>query len=110
MTRRPTNGHMGQRTPTVHQAALERLALALAEAAAAVQVLAHAADDPAPVAQTSPALVSIVEAARLLGVSRSTVYTMVGDGRLPDRKVGRRHLVPTAALDAIAAVDAPDTP
>lgn len=40
-----------------------------------------------------PICVSINEAARLLGVSRSSVYRLIGDGVLPTRKVRSRTLI-----------------
>lgn len=36
---------------------------------------------------------SIVEAARMSGVSRSTLYEVIANGELPVRKLGRRTLV-----------------
>jgi excisionase family DNA binding protein len=44
-----------------------------------------------------------VRAAEMLGVSRSTVTRMVADGRLPSFLVGRRRLIPVAALEAVAS-------
>jgi excisionase family DNA binding protein len=37
--------------------------------------------------------VSVDEAAMILGVSRSTVYALMGDGLLPYFKIGRRRLI-----------------
>jgi excisionase family DNA binding protein len=48
-------------------------------------------------------LVRIEEAARLLGISRSHVWELVMQGIVPVRRLGRRTLVPRAALEAIVA-------
>ena len=44
--------------------------------------------------------VSIPEAARRLGLSIRTVATLVSRCELPSRKVGRRRIIPVAALEA----------
>jgi excisionase family DNA binding protein len=44
---------------------------------------------------------SVPEAARLLGVSRMTAYTAIRDGTIPSLKLGRRVLVPRAALERL---------
>lgn len=49
-----------------------------------------------------PVTVSYAEAARRLGVSLSTVRRAVAAGQLPCVSVGRRRLIPTAALDELA--------
>jgi len=41
----------------------------------------------------------IEEAAKLLGISRNTAYDAVRTGQLPIIKIGRRFLVPRAALE-----------
>lgn len=45
-----------------------------------------------------PLLVSVEEAARLLGLGRSAAYELLARGDLPRVKVGRRTLVPVRAL------------
>jgi len=45
-------------------------------------------------------LLSVLEVADSLGVSRSTVYTLMTSGRLPYVKIGRRRLVTVEALRA----------
>lgn len=47
--------------------------------------------------------VSVPEAARLLGVSRMTAYSAVCEGTIPSLRIGRRVLVPRAALDRLLA-------
>lgn len=44
--------------------------------------------------------VGIAEAARRLGLSIRTVATLVARRELASRKVGRRRLIPVAALEA----------
>jgi excisionase family DNA binding protein len=50
-----------------------------------------------------PALVDLTTAARLLGVSRTSLYQRMDAGELPSRKLGRRRLIPRVALEAYAA-------
>lgn len=45
-------------------------------------------------------LLSIREAAETLGIGRSRLYDEIGAGRLRSVKVGRRRLVPAAAIRA----------
>jgi excisionase family DNA binding protein len=45
-----------------------------------------------------PATVSVDEAARLLGVSRSAAYRAAAAGDIPTLRLGRRLYVPTARL------------
>lgn len=42
---------------------------------------------------------SIVEAAKFVGVSRTTMYTEIGEGRLKACKLGRRVLIRRVDLD-----------
>jgi excisionase family DNA binding protein len=44
--------------------------------------------------------VGVAEAARRLGLSARTVAAMVSRRDLPSRKVGRRRIIPVAALEA----------
>ena len=41
------------------------------------------------------------EAARLLGVSRKTVYVLMRSGQLRSVRLGRARLIPVAALDEL---------
>ena len=43
--------------------------------------------------------ISIAEAARRLGLGRTRVYELIGEGRLKIRKCGRRSLVAVADLE-----------
>ncbi len=47
--------------------------------------------------------VSIAEAARRLGVGRSTLYALFRDGRLTPLKIGRRTVVAASDLDRFVA-------
>ena len=47
-------------------------------------------------------MVSIAEAARLLGCSRTSLYAALDSDQLASRHIGRRRLVPRAALDRFA--------
>lgn len=42
--------------------------------------------------------VSVNEAARILGVGRTNLYSMIRDGRVDALKLGRRTLIKTASL------------
>ena len=43
------------------------------------------------------------EAARVLGIGRSLAYELVSRGELPSVRLGRRIVVPLAAVDALLA-------
>jgi excisionase family DNA binding protein len=49
--------------------------------------------------QTNSAL-SVIEAARMLGVGRSTLYGLIRQGHLPIRKLGKRTLILKTELEA----------
>ena len=49
-------------------------------------------------------MLSLVEAAQCLGVSRDTILRMVTSARLPGRKVGSQWRIPAAAVKALAEV------
>ena len=44
---------------------------------------------------------SIVEAARVCGLSRATLYRLINQKKLATIKIGSRRLVPVAAVDAL---------
>ena len=48
--------------------------------------------------------VSIVEAARICGLSRATVYRLIAQKKLMTVKIGARRLVPLAAIDVLLAI------
>ena len=47
--------------------------------------------------------VSLEEARQALGVSRTLIYRMADDGRLPTIRLGRRRLVPIRKLEEMLA-------
>jgi len=51
-----------------------------------------------PEQQPQPLLVRVEEAARLLSLSRSTLYEMLASGELPSVKFGAARRVPVVAL------------
>jgi excisionase family DNA binding protein len=58
---------------------------------------------PSPVVQPT---VTVEHAGRILGISRASAYDGVARGEIPSIRVGRRLLVPTAALRRLLAIDA----
>ena len=48
-------------------------------------------------------MVDLTTAAQLLSVSRTSLYHLMDSGQLDSRHIGRRRLVPRAALDRFAA-------
>lgn len=53
------------------------------------------------------------QAATALGLGRTTVYALIQGGQLRSVRVGRRRIVPVAAIEAFladAAHDVPDAP
>ena len=61
----------------------------------------HVTDPPAappPDLDQLPLTCSVPVAAKLLGIGRATAYKAAAEGSLPSIRVGRRIVVPTAAL------------
>ena len=53
--------------------------------------------------------ITVEEAGRRLGISRNTAYMAVQRGEIPAIRIGRRLVVPVAALDRLlAGTGAPD--
>lgn len=50
-----------------------------------------------------PLAVSINDAAKALGLGRTTIYAMIADGRLEAFKIGRRTLVRTDSIRRLVA-------
>jgi excisionase family DNA binding protein len=48
---------------------------------------------------TTPQLLTIVDAARLLGISRSKLYELLADGELPSVRIGRTRRIAASALE-----------
>ena len=74
-------------------------ALALVTDAAGVEVMTTAEFDRRLHLPEMPDLVSVGEAAELLGVSRQAVHQGIASGSLPARRVGKSHVLPRAAVD-----------
>jgi excisionase family DNA binding protein len=57
-------------------------------------------------------VLSVTEAADMLGISRGLAYELVARGELPSLRLGRRIVVPRRALETLldAAVEAPVDP
>lgn len=47
---------------------------------------------------TQPLTLTVEQAAKVLGISRSTAYELVHTGDIPSLRLGRRIVVPTAQL------------
>jgi len=60
---------------------------------------------PSPLAdqQERRLTVRVPEAAKMLGISRSVAYEAVSRGEIPSVKIGRRVLIPVAALERLLA-------
>ena len=50
----------------------------------------------------TPLLISISDACKALGIGRSKVYELVGEGSLETVTIGRRRLVRTESIKAFA--------
>jgi excisionase family DNA binding protein len=59
---------------------------------------------------TPPLLVSVMDAATLLGVSRRTVGKLISHKKLSVKKIGTRTLIPYSALTRVAARGAATNP
>ncbi len=70
-----------------------------APAIAAVPALAS--DTPVRDRSGRRGALSVTEAAKVLGVSRSYAYDLVHTGALPHLRLGRRIVIPEAALDRL---------
>lgn len=55
------------------------------------------------------ATLTVPEAALLLGIGRDAAYRAVGRGEIPSLRVGRRILVPRAALERLLDITAEAT-
>ncbi|HYN68823.1 MAG TPA: helix-turn-helix domain-containing protein [Candidatus Eisenbacteria bacterium] len=73
----------------------DRLEAALAELAAAIREEVASAAAPA---SGPDRLLDVDEAAALLALGRTSVYSEIGAGRLRSCVVGRRRLIPAAAI------------
>jgi excisionase family DNA binding protein len=53
-----------------------------------------------------PGTYRVEEAAKLLGIARSTVYQQINEGKIPSLKFGRARRIPCAVIDRMLAADA----
>jgi excisionase family DNA binding protein len=74
-----------------------RIEAAVAELVAAIREEISAPAGPPPPTR----LLSVEQAAEVLGVSRTMVYALMGQGRLRRLKLGRRVLIPATAIDEL---------
>jgi excisionase family DNA binding protein len=51
-----------------------------------------------------PLLVSVTDAARMLGIGRSSMWKLIGRGEIGARRIGRRTLIRRQALENFAGV------
>ncbi len=75
----------------------------LAAALAALLAAAQTAPAQTPPAEQVPQMLTVEEAAERLRCSKTLVYAMLGDGRLPSVKVGRRRLLRAADVAQFVA-------
>lgn len=59
-----------------------------------------------PTAQQRPTMNLWPEVGEILGLSKASVYAAAASGEIPTIRVGRRILVPTAALRRLLSLDA----
>ena len=64
---------------------------------------------PLPDNPAAEPTISVQRAGQLLGISRGAAYAAAAAGDIPTIRVGRRLLVPTAALRRMLALDAQPT-
>lgn len=86
---------------TLHQAVTTAMAVAASSTGAAVhavEVLPTADFDRLHGLQPVPEMVSVTEAANLLGVSRQAVLQRIDSGSLPAERVGTAWILPRAAV------------
>jgi excisionase family DNA binding protein len=66
-------------------------------------------DDARRLARQLPPTISVEEAGRLLGLSRSSAYEAAQRGELPTLAFGRRRVAVTARVLAMLGIDSADT-
>ncbi|MCH9736499.1 MAG: helix-turn-helix domain-containing protein [Actinomycetia bacterium] len=73
------------------------------DVAAAIAALVAALQQPAPApepADTVQTMLTVAEAAEVLRCSKSMVYALTREGRLPSVKIGQRRLYAAKEVDA----------
>lgn len=71
----------------------------------AERVVAELLPSAAHVEQMPPKLVNPEQGARITGLSESTFYELLKTGKVQSFKVGRRRVVPVAAIEAWIAAE-----
>lgn len=61
----------------------------------------HEVIEPIGPATHQPLAVTVADAARMLSVSRTTIYELIGGGRLQARKLGSRTLILVASMQQL---------
>lgn len=61
--------------------------------------------NPLPTPQERPTI-TVEEAGEALGISRSSAYAAAKSGAIPTLRIGRRWVVPTAALRQLLGLEA----
>jgi excisionase family DNA binding protein len=79
----------------------DRLSLAVAELVEALREAARMEAEAGP--RAPDRLLSVAEAAALLGIGRSATYGELQTGRLRSIRVGRRRLIPAASIASYIA-------
>lgn len=51
----------------------------------------------------TPHCLSITDAAKALGISKSSAYKIISEGQLRSIRIGGRHVVPVASVEAFIA-------
>jgi excisionase family DNA binding protein len=90
-------------TTVIDDAVRQVVREAVLEALAGFQFPTAVAEPEVGVEQSVPRAMSVVEAARQLGLSRSSLYTLIADGRLPTLRIGKRRLVLSSAIEEFLA-------
>ena len=68
-----------------------------------LEVLGEAPPQSPADPRCAPALLTVAEAARRLGIGCTKTKALIGEGQLGSVTIGRRRLVPAAAIDAYVA-------
>lgn len=51
--------------------------------------------------EMEPLVLTVEQARKLLGLSRSLIYQAINSGQIPSIRIGRRILIPTAQLERL---------
>ncbi len=90
--------------PTIERDSTEIIARRVAEEVVRRTILS---EDQLP-SETAVEAMSLNDAAKAIGVGRSTLYKLIGAGRLPTRRIGGRVLVRRSDLKALLELPDPE--